>query len=63
MVGAGVRKGGQNRLERRVTVTTRPPQAAGGVGFTSEPSGNAVWIERKQPSFIGIDGSMKQRMA
>src|SRR5437667_5171967 len=45
------------------TVTTRPPHAAGGLGFTSEPNGRLVVMGRKQPSFMGMDGSTKHRTA
>src|SRR5579884_2150616 len=45
------------------TVTTRPPHAAGGLGFTIDPNGRLVVMGRKHPSFIGIDGSTKQRTA
>ena len=43
------------------TVTSRPPQAAGGSGFTNVPGGRCTWSGRKHPSFIGIVGSTKQR--
>src|SRR3954453_9578295 len=45
------------------TVTTRPPHAAGGLGFTIDPNGRFVVMGRKQPSFMGIDGDRKQRTA
>src|SRR3954447_27045298 len=45
------------------TVTTRPPQAAGGFGLTIDPNGSLAMIGRKQPSFMGIEGSTKQRTA
>ena len=45
------------------TVTSRPPHAAGGSGLTSVPGGRCTRNGRKQPSFIGMVGSTKQRIA
>ena len=46
-----------------VTVITRPPHAAGGAGLTRVPGGRLVRTARKHPSFIGMDGSTRQRTA
>src|ERR1700679_2245529 len=45
------------------TTMNRPPHAAGGRGFTRLPSGSTNSTGRKQPSFMGRDGSRKQRSA
>ena len=67
---AAVASSGRARLnawttasQTAVTATTRPPQAAGGCGSRSEPLRNTMSTGVKQPSFMGIEGSTKQRTA
>src|SRR5687768_13544484 len=46
-----------------VTVTMRPPHAAGGLGLTKVPRGKLMTSGVKHPSFIGMVWSTKQRTA